>query len=100
MSQSDPGELAVHYGTLDAAATALGAQAAILEQDIADLKKAILHVAEGWSGEAYNAFQAKSAQWDKHANAIHAALVDIGHKVHAAHGDYHGHDLKAASYFQ
>ncbi|MFK4147376.1 WXG100 family type VII secretion target [Streptomyces sp. NPDC004065] len=92
-------DLAVKYGTLDALTTELGNQAKALEENLEALKKAVLEAAEGWGGEAYNAFQSKSGEWDRHARAIHQALVDITHRVHLAGGDYRAGDKKAASYF-
>ncbi|MFI5684797.1 MULTISPECIES: WXG100 family type VII secretion target [unclassified Streptomyces] len=93
-------DLSVKYGVLDALATELGDAAKKLEADLGHLKKGVLDVAEGWDGEAYRAFQAKSKKWDEHANAIHQALLSITHRVHEAGGDYRGGDLKGASYFE
>ncbi|MFH8611764.1 WXG100 family type VII secretion target [Streptomyces sp. NPDC018029] len=93
-------ELAVKYSGLDAIATELGIQAKQLEADLADIKRAVAKVAEGWEGEAHKAYLVKQEAWDKHAQAIHRALVDIGQKVGQAGGDYRGGDLKGASYFQ
>jgi WXG100 family type VII secretion target len=92
-------ELAVTYGTMDALATELGDQAKKLEDDLEALKAAVLKVSSGWGGEAYEAFQKKSGEWDRHARGIHAALVQISQKVSTAGGDYRGGDLKGASYF-
>ncbi|MEV7994521.1 WXG100 family type VII secretion target [Streptomyces sp. NPDC086077] len=99
MSGAHYDELAVTYGTMDALATELGNQAKKLEEDLEALKQAVLNVSSGWGGEAYSEFQKKSAQWDKHARGIHAALVQIGQRVQTAGGDYRGGDLKGASYF-
>ncbi|MGV4988084.1 WXG100 family type VII secretion target [Streptomyces sp. NPDC001709] len=93
-------DLSVKYGALDALATELGNVAKQLEDDLTALKKGVLDVAEGWSGEAYDAFQRKSKKWDEHATGIHQALLSITHRVHAAGGDYRGGDLKGASYFE
>ncbi|MET9502214.1 WXG100 family type VII secretion target [Streptomyces sp. NPDC006259] len=93
-------ELAVTYGTMDALATELGDQAKKLEEDLEALRQAVLNVSSGWGGEAFQAFQGKSEEWNKHARGIHAALVQISQKVHTAGGDYRGGDLKGASYFQ
>ncbi|MFI1169445.1 WXG100 family type VII secretion target [Streptomyces sp. NPDC020801] len=93
-------DLAVKYGTLDALTTELGNQAKALEENLEALKQAVLQAAEGWGGEAYNAFHSKSAEWDRHARTIHQALVDIGQRVHLAGGDYRAGDKKAAGYFQ
>ncbi|MCX4577880.1 MULTISPECIES: WXG100 family type VII secretion target [Streptomyces] len=93
-------DLAVKYGTLDALTTELGNQAKKLEEDLGALKQAVLDAAEGWGGEAYDAFQAQSKEWDNHATAVHQALLSISQKVHQAGGDYRGGDLKGASYFQ
>lgn len=93
-------DLSVKYGVLDALATELGNLAKQLETDLGQLKKGVLDVAEGWGGEAYDAFQRKSKKWDEHATAIHNALHSIGQKVHEAGGDYRGGDLKAAGYFE
>jgi WXG100 family type VII secretion target len=92
-------DLAVKYGALDALATELGDVAKKLEEDLGALKSGVIHVAEGWGGEAYEAFQRKSKKWDEHASAIHQALLSITHRVHNAGGDYRGGDLKGASYF-
>ncbi|MEU7061241.1 WXG100 family type VII secretion target [Streptomyces sp. NPDC046197] len=92
--------LAVKYGTLDALATELGNLAKQLESDLTALKKGVHDAAEGWAGEAYEAFNRKSREWDNHTSAIHQALVSITHKVHQAGGDYRGGDKKAASYFE
>lgn len=92
-------ELAVKYGGLDALTTELGTQAQKLEQDLGALKSAIAQAATGWEGEAATAFQEVMVEWDKHANAIHTALMQIGSKVSQAGGDYRGGDLKAAGYF-
>ncbi|GAA3295246.1 WXG100 family type VII secretion target [Streptomyces cinereospinus] len=99
MSGAHYDELAVTYGTMDALATELGDQAKKLEEDLEALKQAVLNVSAGWGGEAYSEFQKKSAEWDKHARGIHAALVQISQRVHTAGGDYRGGDLKGASYF-
>ncbi|MBG0852103.1 WXG100 family type VII secretion target [Streptomyces spinoverrucosus] len=99
MSGAHYDELAVTYGTMDALATELGNQAKKLEEDLEALKQAVLNVSSGWGGEAYSEFQKKSAQWDKHARGIHAALVQISQRVQTAGGDYRGGDLKGASYF-
>ncbi|MFD5076994.1 WXG100 family type VII secretion target [Streptomyces sp. NPDC058371] len=93
-------DLAVKYGVMDALSTELGNQAKRLEEDLSALKKAVLDAAEGWGGEAYDAFHARSKEWDTHANSIHQALLAISQKVHTAGGDYRGGDLKAAGYFQ
>ncbi|MEU5577570.1 MULTISPECIES: WXG100 family type VII secretion target [Streptomyces] len=93
-------ELAVKYGGLDAITTELGIQAKQLEADLADIKRAVAKVAEGWEGEAHTAYTVKQKEWDKHVEAIHRALVEIGQKVGQAGGDYRGGDLKGASYFQ
>ncbi|GHE74027.1 WXG100 family type VII secretion target [Streptomyces longispororuber] len=93
-------ELAVKYGGLDAITTELGIQAKQLEADLADIKKAVARVAEGWEGEAHQAYVLKQKEWDQHAEAIHQALMQIGQKVGQAGGDYRGGDLKGASYFQ
>ncbi|MFJ8110703.1 WXG100 family type VII secretion target [Streptomyces sp. NPDC096132] len=93
-------ELAVTYGTMDALATELGDQAKKLEEDLEALKQAVLNVSSGWGGEAFDEFQKKSGEWDRHARGIHAALVQISKQVHTAGGDYRGGDLKGASYFQ
>ncbi|MGW2874779.1 WXG100 family type VII secretion target [Streptomyces sp. NPDC001233] len=93
-------DLSVKYGALDALTTELGDVAKKLEEDLGALKKAVLDVAEGWSGEAYDAFQRKSQKWDQHATGIHQALLSITHAVHAGGGDYRGGDLKGASYFE
>lgn len=93
-------DLAVKYGSLDALATELGNVAKNLEADLAALKQGVLQVAEGWGGEAYEAFHRKSKKWDEHANGIHQALLSITHRVHQAGGDYRGGDLKGASYFE
>ncbi|MER6378938.1 WXG100 family type VII secretion target [Streptomyces sp. NPDC001127] len=93
-------DLSVKYGALDALTTELGDVAKKLEEDLSALKKAVLDVAEGWSGEAYDAFQRKSQKWDQHATGIHQALLSITHAVHAGGGDYRGGDLKGASYFE
>ena len=92
-------ELAVKYGGLDALTTELGNQAQKLEQDLGALKSAIAQAATGWEGEAASTFQQVMVEWDRHAQAIHLALMDIGKKVGAAGGDYRGGDLKAAGYF-
>ncbi|OLZ66995.1 hypothetical protein AV521_26825 [Streptomyces sp. IMTB 2501] len=93
-------DLSVKYGAMDALTTELGDVAKKLEEDLRALKKAVLDVAEGWSGEAYDSFQRKSQKWDQHATGIHQALLSITHSVHAAGGDYRGGDLKGASYFE
>ncbi|MEU9579979.1 WXG100 family type VII secretion target [Streptomyces chilikensis] len=93
-------ELAVKYGGLDAITTELGNQAQKLEEDLGALKSAIAQAASGWEGEAATMFQQSMVEWDRHANAIHQALMQIGQKVGAAGGDYRGGDLKAAGYFQ
>ncbi|MEV6756512.1 WXG100 family type VII secretion target [Streptomyces sp. NPDC051214] len=93
-------ELAVKYGGLDAITTELGIQAKQLEADLADIKRAVARVAEGWDGEAHRAYVVKQKEWDNNVEAIHRALVDIGQKVSQAGGDYRGGDLKGASYFQ
>jgi WXG100 family type VII secretion target len=93
-------ELAVTYGTMDALATELGNQAKKLEEDLEALRQAVLNVSSGWGGEAFNAFQGKSDEWNRHARGIHSALVQIAQRVHAAGGDYRAGDLKGASYFQ
>ncbi|MFJ1736989.1 WXG100 family type VII secretion target [Streptomyces sp. NPDC088254] len=93
-------DLAVTYGTMDALATELGNQATKLEEDLEALRKAVLDVSAGWGGEAFNAFQGKSEEWNRHARGIHSALVQISKLVHSAGGDYRGGDLKGASYFQ
>ncbi|MET8577538.1 WXG100 family type VII secretion target [Streptomyces sp. NPDC005012] len=93
-------ELAVKYGGLDALTTELGNQAKKLDTDLQALKSAIAQAATGWEGESAAAFQQVMVEWDKHANAIHTALMQIGQKVSQAGGDYRGGDLKAASYFQ
>ncbi|MFD9906345.1 WXG100 family type VII secretion target [Streptomyces sp. NPDC059063] len=93
-------ELAVKYGGLDAITTELGIQAKQLESDLADIKRAVAKVAEGWEGDAYQAYTLKQKEWDNHAKAIHTALMQIGQKVGQAGGDYRGGDLKGASYFQ
>ncbi|ARX86868.1 MULTISPECIES: WXG100 family type VII secretion target [Streptomyces] len=93
-------ELAVKYGGLDAITTELGIQAKQLESDLGDIKRAVARVAEGWEGEAHTAYTLKQKEWDKHASAIHTALMQIGQKVSQAGGDYRGGDLKGASYFQ
>ncbi|WP_033326855.1 WXG100 family type VII secretion target [Streptomyces yerevanensis] len=100
MSGAHYDELAVTYGTMDALATELGNQAKRLEEDLEALKTAVLNVASGWGGEAYEEFQRKSKEWDTHARGIHQALVSIGQRVNTAGGDYRGGDLKGASYFQ
>ncbi|MET7360895.1 WXG100 family type VII secretion target [Streptomyces sp. NPDC005562] len=93
-------ELAVKYSGLDDIATELGIQAKQLEADLADIKRAVAKVAEGWEGEAHTRYVGKQKEWDDRAAAIHRALVEIGHKVGQAGGDYKGGDLKGASYFQ
>ncbi|WP_440554471.1 WXG100 family type VII secretion target [Streptomyces sp. SCPE 10] len=93
-------DLTVKYGALDSLATELGNVAKKLEDDLSALKKGVLDVAEGWGGEAYEAFQRKSKAWDQHASGIHQALLSITQRVHAAGGDYRGGDLKGASYFE
>ncbi|MEU8958353.1 WXG100 family type VII secretion target [Streptomyces sp. NPDC048518] len=100
MANVHSGELAVKYAGLDNITTELGIQAKQLEADLADIKRAVAKVAEGWEGEAHRAYVEKQQQWDKHVEAIHRALVDIGHRVGQAGGDYKGGDLKGASYFQ
>lgn len=92
-------ELAVKYGGLDAIATEYGIQARQLEADLADIKRAVAKVAEGWEGEAHKSYVAKQKEWDQHAEVIHRALVTIGQKVGEAGGDYRGGDLKGGSYF-
>ncbi|MGH4035328.1 WXG100 family type VII secretion target [Actinomycetota bacterium Odt1-20B] len=91
--------LAVKYGGLDAITTELGLQARELEATLADIKRAVAKVAEGWEGEAHTAYLAKQKEWDEHVSAIHRALQEIGQKVSQAGGDYRGGDLKGASYF-
>lgn len=93
-------EMSVKYGGLDAITTQLGNQAKQLEGDLADIKRAVAKVAAGWEGEAHEAYVIKQREWDKHAEAIHQALMQIGQKVGMAGGDYRGGDLKGASYFQ
>lgn len=100
MTSTNPDDLHVHYASLEQAATQLGKNAQNLEQSIADLKRAVLNVAQGWDGEAYNAFQAKSQQWDKRATAIKEALDQIGREVCLASERYYHQDLKAVHYFQ
>jgi WXG100 family type VII secretion target len=92
-------ELVVKYGALDATATELGNQAKQLEQDLADIKKAVASVASGWQGEAHTFFVEQQQLWDKEANDIHQALVAISQVVGRAGGDYMGGDKNAASYF-
>ncbi|MFD0550054.1 WXG100 family type VII secretion target [Streptomyces rectiviolaceus] len=92
--------MAVKYGGLDAITTELGNQAKQLEADLADIKRAVAKVAEGWEGKAHEAYVLKQKEWDNNAEAIHRALVEIGQKVGQAGGDYRGGDLKGASYFQ
>ncbi|MCX4670414.1 WXG100 family type VII secretion target [Streptomyces sp. NBC_01381] len=94
------GEMAVKYGGLDAITTELGNQAKQLEADLADIKRAVAKVAEGWEGKAHEAYVLKQKEWDNNVEAIHRALVEIGQKVGQAGGDYRGGDLKGASYFQ
>ncbi|GGY12278.1 WXG100 family type VII secretion target [Streptomyces anandii] len=93
-------DLAVKYGTLDALTTELGSIAKKLEEDIQSLKADVQKIAEGWGGEAHEAFKAQHTKWDAHANGIHQALVTIGQRIHEAGGDYRAGDLKGASYFQ
>ncbi|MGA4839247.1 WXG100 family type VII secretion target [Streptomyces sp. G45] len=100
MASGNFDELAVKYGGLDAITTELGIQAKQLESDLADIKRAVAKVAEGWEGEAHRAYVLKQKEWDEHASAIHRALMQIGQKVGQAGGDYRGGDLKGASYFQ
>ncbi|WP_317987150.1 hypothetical protein [Streptomyces kanamyceticus] len=52
-------ELAVKYGGLDAITTELGIQARQLEADLADIKRAVAKVVEGWEGEAHTAYTLK-----------------------------------------
>ncbi|GHD67998.1 WXG100 family type VII secretion target [Streptomyces mirabilis] len=92
-------DLAVKYGVLDALATELGGLAKQLESDLTELKQGVHNAAEGWAGDAYDAFQRKSKEWDNHTSAIHQALLSITQKVHQAGGDYRGGDKKAASFF-
>lgn len=61
------------------------------------LRQAVLNVSAGWGGEAFNSFQGKSEEWNKHARGIHSALVQISQRVHAAGGDCRGGDLKDAT---
>jgi WXG100 family type VII secretion target len=96
---SNPDELAVQYGGLDTITTVLGKQAMKLEEDLTALQGAVKQAAEGFEGEAAEAFRMKMREWDKHTNAIHQALTQIGQKVSQAGGDYRGGDLKGASYF-
>lgn len=93
-------ELVVKYGALDATATVLGTQAKKLEEDLADIKKAVATVAAGWEGDAHEAYKLQAEAWDKEAKIIHEALVAITQVVARAGGDYMGGDKKAASYFQ
>lgn len=99
MSNPNYEELAVRYGGLDSITTDLGHTASQLESDLSALKSAVMQAAQGWEGEAAQAFQTKMKEWDTHASAIHTALMQIGHKVTLAGGDYRGGDLKGASYF-
>ncbi|MFF3321130.1 WXG100 family type VII secretion target [Streptomyces sp. NPDC002889] len=92
-------ELVVKYGALDATATVLGNQAKQLEEDLADIKKAVATVAAGWQGDAHTAYVDAQVKWDQEANIIHQALVSITQVVARAGGDYMGGDKKAAGYF-
>ncbi|MGW5739398.1 MULTISPECIES: WXG100 family type VII secretion target [Streptomyces] len=94
------GEMAVKYGGLDAITTELGNQARQLEADLADIKRAVAKVAEGWEGRAHEEYVLQQKSWDDNVEAIHRALVEIGQKVSQAGGDYRSGDLKGASYFQ
>jgi WXG100 family type VII secretion target len=93
-------DLAVKYGVLDALTTELGNIAKKLEEDISALNGDVQRIAEGWGGDAYEAFTTQHKKWDAHANGIHQALVTIGHRIHEAGGDYRSGDHKAAGYFQ
>ncbi|WP_055714852.1 WXG100 family type VII secretion target [Streptomyces torulosus] len=92
-------DLAVKYGTLDALTTELGNLARDFENQIQALKADVEKIAEGWGGEAHEAFKTQHKDWDTHANGIRGALMAIGHRIGDAGGDYRGGDLKGASYF-
>ncbi|MFF6998052.1 WXG100 family type VII secretion target [Streptomyces sp. NPDC008313] len=92
-------DLAVNYGGLDALTTELGDLAKQFEANIKALEADVKKIADGWGGEAHEAFTRQHKEWDTHANAIHHALIAIGHKIHEAGGDYRGGDIKGASYF-
>ncbi|MFD5700224.1 WXG100 family type VII secretion target [Streptomyces lasiicapitis] len=100
MASASFDEMSVKYGGLDAMTTELGNEARRLEENLADIKRAVAKVAAGWEGEAHQAYLLKQRKWDEHAQAIHTALMQIGQKVGMAGGDYRGGDLKGASYFQ
>ncbi|WP_406174081.1 WXG100 family type VII secretion target [Streptomyces sp. NBC_00996] len=93
-------DLGVKYGALDALTTELGDLAKQFEANLKALEADVKRIAEGWGGEAFDAFTRQHKEWDTHANGIHQALLNIGQRVHDAGGDYRGGDLKGASYFQ
>jgi len=93
-------DLSLKYGALDAITTEIGELAKQFEENLKALEADVKKIADGWGGEAHEAFTRQHKEWDTHANGIHQALVAIGHKIHEAGGDYRGGDLKGASYFQ
>ncbi|MFP3987548.1 WXG100 family type VII secretion target [Streptomyces sp. E11-3] len=99
MSTNSADELVVKYDGLDVAATTLGNQAKKLEQDLRDIRTAMMSVAAGWEGEAHSTYVTEQQKWDKEANDIHTALKQIGQVVANAGGEYMGGDKRAASYF-
>lgn len=96
---NNSGELEVTYGSLDETATRLGQHAQRLEESLDAIKQKVAGVASMWEGEAHHTYTEQQAAWDREAQGIHQALMQIGKVVHAAGGDYQGGDRKAAGYF-
>ncbi|ALO96515.1 MULTISPECIES: WXG100 family type VII secretion target [Streptomyces] len=92
--------LSVTYDGLDVAATKIGNEASLLEQDLQELRRLVVSSLQYWEGQAQDTFHEKLNRWDKEANDIHQALAGIGHVVAQSGGTYMEGDKKAASYFR
>ncbi|MFD7438977.1 WXG100 family type VII secretion target [Streptomyces sp. NPDC059861] len=98
MSRNNDG-LSVSYDALDFAATNIGNEAKLLEQDLQELRKMVESSRQYWAGKAQSEYGNKLARWDTEAGDIHQALMSIGQVVGRAGGTYMEGDKKAASYF-
>ncbi|NBM20494.1 WXG100 family type VII secretion target [Streptomyces sp. GC420] len=89
----------VTYGSLDLAATDIKKRADELKRGLDEIKAKIASINDLWKGEAREAYNTTQERWNRDAEGVHQALMQISQAVAQAAPAYQGGDKRAASNF-
>jgi 6 kDa early secretory antigenic target len=85
---SSAGELKVNFGSLDAAAADIMAQANQIEGRLDALESELAPLRSDWTGAAAASYQQSKAKWDAAMADMKALLAEIGGAVSRSNSDY------------